>query len=107
MTVPEELPRDINGWKWHLTSVYILASTFLYALDAIVMADLQPVIVSELGGIEKLPWLSVTFLLSATVTNLVWGYMYGHFTAKWFYILKISSFHSRIFLNLVTWNKTI
>ncbi|KGO44336.1 hypothetical protein PEXP_000270 [Penicillium expansum] len=82
MTVPEELPRDINGWKWHLTSVYILASTFLYALDAIVMADLQPVIVSELGGIEKLPWLSVTFLLSAMVTNLVWGYMYGHFTAK-------------------------
>lgn len=85
-------PRDINGWKWYLTLVSILASTFLYALDATVVADLQPVILQELGGIQKLPWLSVAFLLSATATNLLWGRMYGHINAKWFYIFHVALF---------------
>ncbi|EED18319.1 efflux pump antibiotic resistance protein, putative [Talaromyces stipitatus ATCC 10500] len=85
-------PRDINGWKWCLTLVSILASTFLYALDATVVADLQPVILQELGGIQELPWLSVAFLLSATATNLLWGRMYGHITAKWFYIFHVAVF---------------
>lgn len=85
-------PRDINGWKWYLTLVSILASTFLYALDATVVADLQPVILQELGGIQKLPWLSVAFLLSATATNLLWGRMYGHINAKWFYIFHVTLF---------------
>jgi hypothetical protein len=76
---PEAPPRDINGWKWYLTLASILASTFLYALDATVVADVQPVIVRKLGHIEKLPWLSVAFLLCATATNLVWGRIYGHF----------------------------
>lgn len=85
-------PRDINGWKWYLTLVSILASTFLYALDATVVADLQPVILQDLGGIQKLPWLSVAFLLSATATNLLWGRMYGHINAKWFYIFHVTLF---------------
>ncbi|RAO71893.1 uncharacterized protein BHQ10_007905 [Talaromyces amestolkiae] len=88
----EAPPRDINGWKWYLTLVSILASTFLYALDATVVADLQPVILQELGGIQKLPWLSVAFLLSATATNLLWGRMYGHINAKWLYIFHVTLF---------------
>lgn len=89
---PEAPPRDINGWKWYLTLVSILASTFLYALDATVIADLQPVILQELGGIQKLPWLSVAFLLSATATNLLWSRMYGYINAKWFYIFHVTLF---------------
>lgn len=76
---PEAPPHDINGWKWYLTLASILASTFLYALDATEVADVQPVVVRELCHIEKLPWLSVAFLLCATATNLVWGRIYGHF----------------------------
>ncbi|CAI7658272.1 unnamed protein product [Penicillium discolor] len=89
---PEAPPRDISGWKWYLTLASILASTFLYALDATVVADLQSVIVQDLGGITKLSWLSVAFLLSATATNLVWGRVYGHFNAKWFYIFHVTLF---------------
>ncbi|CRL28217.1 Sucrose/H+ symporter, plant [Penicillium camemberti] len=89
---PEAPPRDISGWKWYLTLASILASTFLYALDATVVADLQSVIVQDLGGITKLSWLSVAFLLSATATNLVWGRVYGHFNAKWFYIFHVTIF---------------
>lgn len=89
---PEAPLRDISGWKWYLTLASILASTFLYALDATVVADLQSVIVQDLGGITKLSWLSVAFLLSATATNLVWGRVYGHFNAKWFYIFHVTLF---------------
>jgi len=70
---PEKPPRDISGWKWYLTVVSILFSTFLYALDATVVADLQSVIVEEFGGIQQLSWLSVGFLLCATVTTLFLG----------------------------------
>ncbi|PLB45530.1 MFS general substrate transporter [Aspergillus steynii IBT 23096] len=74
----EAPPRDINGWKWYSTLVSILTSTFLYALDATVVAELQPIIVQDLGGITKLSWLS--------------GRIYGHFNAKWFYIFHVTLF---------------
>ncbi|KLJ06592.1 hypothetical protein EMPG_17906 [Blastomyces silverae] len=79
-------PRNIDGWKWYLTFISILASTFLYALDVTVVADLQAVIVEELGGIQNLSWLSVAFLLCATAINLVWGRMYGQVNVKWLFI---------------------
>lgn len=91
-TEMEVTPRNISGWKWYLTVVAILFSTFLYALDATVVADLQPVIVEEFGGIQDLSWLSVAFLLCATATNLAWGRIYGHFNAKWFYIFHVFIF---------------
>jgi MFS family permease len=89
---PEVPPRDIDGWKWYLTTAAILFSTFLYALDATVVADLQPVIVQEFGKIQDLSWLSVAFLLCATATNLIWGRVYNHFNAKWFYIFHVTIF---------------
>lgn len=85
-------PRTLTGWKWYTTIISILFSTFLYALDATVVADLQPVIIEEFGEIQKLPWLSVSFLLCATATTLVWGRVYGHFNAKWFYIFHVLLF---------------
>ncbi|EGE86128.1 MFS drug efflux transporter [Blastomyces dermatitidis ATCC 18188] len=81
-------PRNIDGWKWYLTFISILASTFLYALDVTVVADLQAVIVEELGGIQNLAWLSVAFLLCATAVNLVWGRMYGQVNVKWLFIVN-------------------
>jgi len=89
---PEKPPRDIHGWKWYLTVVSILFSTFLYALDATVVADLQPVIIEEFGQINKLSWLSVGFLLCATITTLFWGRIYGQFDAKWLYIFHVAIF---------------
>jgi len=89
---PEKPPRNISGWKWYLTVVSILFSTFLYALDATVVADLQSVIVEEFGGIQQLSWLSVGFLLCATATTLFWGRIYGQFDAKWLYIFHVAIF---------------
>lgn len=84
--------REIHGWKWVLVITAILSSIFLYALDATIVADIQPFIIQEFGGIEKLSWLSVAFLASASATNMVWGRIYGHFNVKWFYLFNVLLF---------------
>lgn len=50
----------------------ILSSVFLFALDQTIVADVQPNIIAQFGSIEKLPWLSVAFLLATASTNLLW-----------------------------------
>lgn len=65
-------PRDVHGFLWVLTVLSILSTTFLFALDNTIVADVQPAIVARFGSIEKLPWLSVAFLVAAAGTNLVW-----------------------------------
>lgn len=65
-------PRDVHGIAWILVVLSILSSTFLFALDNTIVADVQPAIVNRFGSIEKLPWLSVAFLVAGAGTNLVW-----------------------------------
>ena len=65
-------PRDVHGIVWALVVVSILSSTFLFALDNTIVADVQPAIVERFGSISKLPWLSVAFLVAAASTNLIW-----------------------------------
>jgi hypothetical protein len=45
---------------------------FLFALDQTIVADVQPNIIAQFGSIDKLPWLSVAFLLATASTNLFW-----------------------------------
>ena len=68
----QKSPRDIHGIKWTLAVSSILASAFLFALDNTIVADVQPAIVKRFGEVNKLPWLSVAFLVAAAGTNLVW-----------------------------------
>lgn len=65
-------PRDVHGIAWVLVVVSILSSTFLFALDNTIVADVQPAIVERFDSITKLPWLSVAFLVAAAGTNLIW-----------------------------------
>ncbi|KAK0103229.1 hypothetical protein ONS95_005263 [Cadophora gregata] len=88
----EAPPRDITGWKWIVVVLSILSSTFLFALDNTIVADVQPVIVREFNSVSKLSWLSVSFLIGAAATNLVWGKIFGQFNAKWTYILCVTLF---------------
>lgn len=88
----EPFPRDVTGWKWFLASTAILSSIFLYALDNTIVASIQPIIVTQFNSIDKLPWLSVAFLLAATATNMVWGRVYGQFNSKWLYLLNVFLF---------------
>jgi MFS family permease len=88
----EKPPRDISGWRWGLVVFSILSSTFLFALDNTIVADVQPVIVTHFDAVSKLSWLSVSFLIGAAATNLVWGKVFGQFNAKWTYILCVALF---------------
>lgn len=70
--VEEKPPRNVTGIAWVLVVVSILISTFLFALDNTIVADIQPAIVKRFGDITKLPWLSAAFFLAAAGTNLFW-----------------------------------
>ena len=91
-TEPEKPPRDISGWKWGIVVLAILSSTFLFALDNTIVADVQPAIVLHFNDIANLPWLSVGFLLGAASTNLIWGKVYTQFNAKWTYVMCVALF---------------
>ena len=70
--------RSVTGIRCILVVLSILSSTFLFALDNTVVADVQPKIVDRFGQIQKLPWLPIAFLVACVATNLIWyvdGYM--------------------------------
>lgn len=64
--------RNMKGYTWVLVVMSILSSTFLFALDNTIVADVQPKILQRLGEVDKLPWVSVSFALGAVSVNLVW-----------------------------------
>jgi MFS family permease len=70
----------------------MLGSTFLYALDNTVVADVQAEIVRSLGGIEKLPWLGTAFVWATMSAILIWSRLYAAFDAKWLYLISSTIF---------------
>lgn len=68
----ENSPRDIHGWKWAMVVIATLSTTFLWALDNTIVADIQPAIIRSFNSVEKLPWLGVAFAVGAASTNLLW-----------------------------------
>lgn len=91
-TTYKETVRKITGWRWALIVTAILSSTFLFALDNTIVADVQPVIVVEFNSLSKIAWLSSSFLIGAASTNLIWGKIYGQLESKWTYIFCICMF---------------
>lgn len=69
---PAKAPRNVSGPLWGLVVLSILSSTFLFSLDNTIVADVQPAIVRRFNATDKLPWLSVAFLLGAASSNLFW-----------------------------------
>ncbi|TGO70127.1 hypothetical protein BOTNAR_0003g00200 [Botryotinia narcissicola] len=80
--VVENSTRAINGLSWILVVACISSSTFLFAIDNTIVADIQTAIVEEFDEVGKLTWVSVAFMLGAAGTNL----MCGTFDAKYVYI---------------------
>lgn len=70
----EEAPpaRQLHGLSWSLVVASILTTTFLFGLDNTIVADVQPAIVAQFGSVDRLPWLSVAFLVSAASTTVFW-----------------------------------
>ncbi|KAL8697937.1 MAG: hypothetical protein Q9201_006842 [Fulgogasparrea decipioides] len=94
----EKPPRPVTGFLWVLIVISILSTTFLFALDNTIVADVQPAIIERFGSISKLPWLSVAFLVAAAGTNLVCqlrrGKIYAQFDAKILYLSSVFLFEA-------------
>lgn len=65
-------PRNVGGISWVMIISAILSSAFLFAIDNTITADIQSAIVRTYDDTSKLPWISVSFLLTAAGTSLLW-----------------------------------
>lgn len=69
----------------------MLSTTFLFALDNTIVANIQPSIISDFGRVELLPWIGTAFALG-TMSILTWGKIYGVCNIKWVYMFNILLF---------------
>jgi MFS family permease len=86
---PEQI---LKGWKWFLVCTGIYITAFLFGLGNTVTANSQGPIISSLGGIDKIGWVGVGFLLGSVATMLPLGEAHGIFNIKWVYINSIVIF---------------
>lgn len=84
--------RTVGGWKWIAVVLAILSSTFLFALDNTITANIQAEIVRDFHGVSKLSWISVGLVMSASATVLLWGKIFCHLNTKWTYIISVIIF---------------
>ncbi|KAJ4859025.1 major facilitator superfamily domain-containing protein [Trichoderma breve] len=78
--------------QWVSVLIAIYSSEFLYGLDTTIVADIQGSIISDLGGVTKLGWLSVGFPLGSVATMLMFGKAYAIFDIKWLYFGSLVTF---------------
>ncbi|KAI1264008.1 MFS general substrate transporter [Xylariaceae sp. FL1019] len=84
--------RTVKGVKWAIVFVSLLSSTFLYALDNTVIANVRPSIVKTFDRIDFLPWLSVAYPLGEVGANPIWGKLNKLFQNKYLYLLALLIF---------------
>ncbi|SPQ27335.1 3d15febc-b28e-4b88-8b5d-fbbabb85fd3f [Thermothielavioides terrestris] len=82
----------MTGFRWFAFVVSTLTAIFVYALDNTVVANIIPVIVNDLNGVEKLPWLSVGFMIGGLAVILPMGKLYATYDPKWVYIVSFVIF---------------
>ncbi|KAF4961863.1 hypothetical protein FSARC_10021 [Fusarium sarcochroum] len=87
----DESPRNIHGWKWAVSYTAMLSTTFLFALDNTIVAEIQPAILGDLGAIELLPWVGTGFALG-TMVVLPLSKAYGIFSIRKLYLSNILLF---------------
>lgn len=87
----EPVSRAIHGWKWTVAITTILSTTFLFALDNTIVADIQPSLINQFHDVERLPWFGVGFGLGSTAV-LPWGKAYGIYSVKWLFISTVILF---------------
>jgi len=67
-----ETTRKLGGISWMILVIALLSTTFLYALDNTIVANIRPSIVKSLGEIDKLPWVSVAYAVGEVGSNPFW-----------------------------------
>jgi len=70
----------------------LMLGMFLAALDQTVVAAALPTIVGELGGLDQISWVVTSYLLTSTVTILVWGKLSDIYGRKLMFQTSIAIF---------------
>ncbi|MCA1811898.1 MAG: MFS transporter [Halobacteriales archaeon] len=85
--------------KAHLTHRQILLvfsglmlGMFLAALDQTIVSAALPTIAADLGGIDKITWVVTSYLLTSTVTILLWGKLSDIYGRKVMFQISIGTF---------------
>lgn len=64
--------RKVTGVRWAIVVLAIISSTFLYALDNTIVANIRPGIIRSLGHIEMLPWVTIAYPLGEVGSCPFW-----------------------------------
>ncbi|KAL9121279.1 MAG: hypothetical protein Q9187_002164 [Circinaria calcarea] len=89
-----EKPRAMGMVSWICVVISLLFSMFLFSLDNVIVADVQPSIINSLGNIDKLPWVSVAYALGAIAINLFMSKLFGQFNNKFLFITGVIIFEA-------------
>ncbi|QSZ30451.1 hypothetical protein DSL72_000005 [Monilinia vaccinii-corymbosi] len=81
-----------KGFLWPITVIALLSTTFLFAANTTMVADIQPIIVRDFGELNKLTWISVSYELAALSVNVIWGKLHGQFDSKYLFITAVVIF---------------
>ncbi|KAK8018586.1 efflux pump antibiotic resistance protein [Apiospora marii] len=84
--------RKLKGIAWVVAVTALLSSTFLYALDNTVMANVRPSIVETFQRIDMLPWLSCSYPMGEVGANPLWGKLNKQFNNKTLYFAALCIF---------------
>lgn len=60
----------VSKLAWITVVTSLLFAMFLFALDNVIVADIQPNIIETVGEVDKLPWVSVGYALGAASLSL-------------------------------------
>ncbi|EOD45517.1 putative mfs drug efflux protein [Neofusicoccum parvum UCRNP2] len=90
----DPVQRNIHGVFWLMVTLSIYSSTFLFALDNTIVANIQPAIVDSLNGLDKLAWSGVAFVMASSATVLTWLQIFSQFNIKWLYITAFVIFQA-------------
>jgi EmrB/QacA subfamily drug resistance transporter len=72
----------------------VMLSIFLAAMESTVVATAMPRVVTSLGGLEIYSWVFSGFLLTSTVTMLVWGRLSDLFGPRRVFLVGLAIFLS-------------
>ncbi|MEA3142936.1 MAG: hypothetical protein QOG31_260 [Thermoplasmata archaeon] len=92
-------PTEAGPQRVHLTHRQILLvfsglmlGMFLAALDQTIVAAALPTIAADLGGFDKITWVVTSYLLTSTVTILLWGKLSDIYGRKVMFQTSIATF---------------
>ena len=75
-----------------LTLAGVMLALFLSALDQTIVATALPSIVLDLGGFDRLTWITTSYLVASTTAVPIAGRLSDMYGRKWFFVIGIVIF---------------